>query len=189
MAMAPLTQTPRASAATPPRIRTRRISSVAYADELIASELKIARAFFFERRSPISSSLARGRPRSSAFARDQARPAAVGGTNAASFAVSCPGPVQRKRAEWGRSTRTRRSPGFRPCRDRRPPIMGRRAPGTPRGGSPASQPDPEPIDQADRQAGRPHLRLDGRDVVGHTVPAGLAGVGLELEPAGPRVAV
>ena len=60
--MAMLTWSPKASAATPPRIRTRRISSVAYADELIASELKIASAFFFDSRSPISSSDASGRP-------------------------------------------------------------------------------------------------------------------------------
>ena len=45
------------------RCRTRRISSVAYADELMASELKMARAFFFDRRSPISSSFASGRPK------------------------------------------------------------------------------------------------------------------------------
>ena len=51
------------NAAVPPRIRTRRISSVAYADEEIASELKIASAFFLLSRSSISASLARGRPK------------------------------------------------------------------------------------------------------------------------------
>ena len=42
-------------APAPATRRTRRISSVAYADELIGSELKIARAFFLDRRSLISS--------------------------------------------------------------------------------------------------------------------------------------
>jgi hypothetical protein len=45
----------RISALAPANTRTRRISSVAYADELMASELKIASAFFFARRSPMSS--------------------------------------------------------------------------------------------------------------------------------------
>ena len=47
----------RISALAPAKTRTRRISSVAYADELMASELKIASAFFFARRSPMSSAL------------------------------------------------------------------------------------------------------------------------------------
>ena len=51
----------------------------------------------------------------------------VVGADAASLAVSWPGPVQRKRAEWGRSTRTRRSPGLRPWSGRRPPIIGSQA--------------------------------------------------------------
>jgi hypothetical protein len=43
------------SALAPATTSTRRISSVAYADELMASELKMASAFFFVRRSSISS--------------------------------------------------------------------------------------------------------------------------------------
>ena len=49
----------------PPRSRARRISSVAYALEEIASELKIASAFFLESRSPSSSAEASGRPKRS----------------------------------------------------------------------------------------------------------------------------
>ena len=71
--------------------------------------------------------LARERPAEEQRLRRASRPdpPRVGGTNAASFAVSWPGPVQRNSAEWGRSTRTRRSPGLRPWRERRPPIMER----------------------------------------------------------------
>ena len=72
------------------------ISSVAYADDEIASELKIARAFFLDSRSPISSSLARGRPRSTPLSRARAIPSPVVGALAAAFAVSWPGPVYRK---------------------------------------------------------------------------------------------
>ena len=70
------------------------ISSVAYADDEIASELKIASAFFLDRRSPISSSFASGRPRRTPLRRapGHAR-AAVVGALAAAFAVSWPGPV------------------------------------------------------------------------------------------------
>ena len=59
----------------------------------MASELKIARAFFLARRSPISSSLARGRPRSACLSRALKRPMLVVGALAAALAVSWPGPV------------------------------------------------------------------------------------------------
>ena len=87
---------PHASAAAPPRIRTRRISSVAYAEDEIASDEKIARAFFLASRSPSSSSLASGRPKKNARMFAMARPVAVVGALAASLAVSWPLPVYRK---------------------------------------------------------------------------------------------
>ena len=73
--------------------RTRRISSVAYADELMASELKIASAFVFDRRSPTSSSFASRRPNTSWRSRATARPVGVRGIDAASRATSAPGPA------------------------------------------------------------------------------------------------
>ena len=85
-----------ASAATPPSTRTRMISSVAYADDEIASELKIASALVFESRSPSSSSLASGRPSATDLTRATSRPAPVAGVLAFSFARSWPGPVYRK---------------------------------------------------------------------------------------------
>ena len=85
--------TDQTTAAPPARTRIRRISSEAYADELIASELKTASAFGLESRSPISSSLARGRPMATAFTLAQARPTGVFGALAARLAVSWPGPV------------------------------------------------------------------------------------------------
>ena len=54
-----------------------------------------------------------------------ARAPGVVGMLAASLAVSVPSPEYRKYGACGRSTRTRRSPGLRPCRGRRPPITGR----------------------------------------------------------------
>jgi hypothetical protein len=86
----------RISAAAPASTRTRRISSVAYADELMASELKIASAFVFDSRSPISAALDSGRPNSTARARANARPIFVRGTDAASLAMSVPSGVYRK---------------------------------------------------------------------------------------------
>ena len=83
----------RKSALAPARTRTRRISSVAYADELMASELKMASAFGFESRSPISSSLERGRPKTMARSRATSRPVRVSGRLAAGLATSWPGPV------------------------------------------------------------------------------------------------
>jgi hypothetical protein len=83
-----LISSPYASAAMPPRIRTHRISSVAYADELMASELKIASAFFFDRRSPSSSSLASGRPTKNPRMPAHSRPVGVVGALAATLAVS-----------------------------------------------------------------------------------------------------
>src|SRR5215218_10576403 len=81
---------------TPASRNARRISSVAYAEDEIASELKIASAFFFDSRSPISSSLASGFPIRTAFARPTTLPIAVVGALAAAFAVSWLGPVYRK---------------------------------------------------------------------------------------------
>ena len=70
------------------------ISCVAYADELIASELKIARAFFFESRSPASSSLASGRPIATSRTRAHARPRPVLGWLAAGLRDELvPGPA------------------------------------------------------------------------------------------------
>src|SRR3954449_10167294 len=112
----------RNSALAPPSRRTRMISSVAYADELIASELKIARALVFDSRSPISSSVDSGRPKTTARARLRNRPVGVSATFAAGLATSVPGPMYRKYGAWGRSIRTRRSAGLRPRRGRRPPI-------------------------------------------------------------------
>ena len=78
------------SAAAPASTRTRRISSVAYAEELIASELKIARALTLDRRSPISSWMDSGRPNRIARTFASARPAGVRGSEAASRATSWP---------------------------------------------------------------------------------------------------
>src|SRR5687768_1999025 len=100
----------RAAVPTPSRMNARMISSVAYADEEIASELKIARADFFERRSPISSSEASGRPSATALADAMIRPTFVFGALAAGLATSWFGPVYRKYGECGRSTRRRLSP-------------------------------------------------------------------------------
>ncbi len=60
MAMAMGSERP--SAADPARIRTSRISSVAYATEDRASEAKTARALTLESRSWISSAVGRGGP-------------------------------------------------------------------------------------------------------------------------------
>jgi hypothetical protein len=91
--MAMLISIPKARAAAPPRMRTRRISSVAYADELIASELKMASAFVLLSRSPSSASLASGRPKKKPLTAANARPVGLVGALAASLAVSWPGPV------------------------------------------------------------------------------------------------
>ena len=113
------------SAVAPAAARTRMISCVAYADELIASELKIASAFFFESRSPASSSLASGRPIATPRTRAHAPP---DGRSWAGwpprFATSGARSARSGRtAEWGRSTRTRRSAGLRPLSGRLPPII------------------------------------------------------------------
>jgi len=86
--MAMATSSDQATAAPPARTRIRRISSDAYADELMASELKTASAFVFDRRSSISSSLARGRPIATALTCAQTRPIVVLGSVAAGLAVS-----------------------------------------------------------------------------------------------------
>ena len=85
-----------ASAATPATSNARRISSVAYALELMASELNMASALVLDKRSPISSSLARGRPMSTRRTRSMARPSGVVGALAAGLAVRTPLPVYRK---------------------------------------------------------------------------------------------
>ena len=82
-----------AASAAPPRMKARMISSVAYADELIASELKMARALGFDRRSPISSSWWSGRPRTTARTFATRRAPGVVGMLAASLAVSWPLPL------------------------------------------------------------------------------------------------
>ncbi len=85
-----------AAPATPARMNARMISSVAYADDEIASELKIASAFVLDRRWPISSSFARGRPSRAPLTRKRKAPRVVVGALAAALAVSWPGPVYRK---------------------------------------------------------------------------------------------
>src|SRR5262245_47078139 len=127
----------------------------------MASELKIARAFLFESRSPISSSDARGLPRTKAFRAAQALPAGVVGREADSRAVIPPWPLQRKYAAWGRSTTTRRSPSLRPWSGRRPPITARPSPAALRG----SQPERQTHGELRRQLALGHRRLDGGDVV------------------------
>ena len=62
----------------------------------MASELKIARAFFFERRCPISSSEASGRPRKKRRTAAKTAPAPVVGVLADALAVMTPLPLQRK---------------------------------------------------------------------------------------------
>ncbi len=84
------------SPAAPAVMRTRTISSDAYVDELIASDEKTARALVLGSRSVMSASFASGFPIMTALAFAQARPTRVSGTDAAGFAVSVPGPVQRK---------------------------------------------------------------------------------------------
>ena len=59
----------------------------------MASELKMASAFFFDRRSPISSSVASGRPMRTRLTSTIARPSRVLGAMAAGLATSVPGPV------------------------------------------------------------------------------------------------
>ena len=72
------------------------ISSVAYALEEMASELKMASALGLDRRSPISSSWWSGRPSRTPRIRARARAPGVVGTLAASLAVRVPSPVYRK---------------------------------------------------------------------------------------------
>jgi len=68
----------------------------------------MASAFFFERRSLASSSLASGRPMRTAFVRAQVRCPGLRPTCALSRATSTPGAEYRKSWLCGRSTRTRR---------------------------------------------------------------------------------
>ena len=81
------------NALAPASTRTRRISSVAYADELMASELKIASAIFLDSRSLMSSWIDSGLPKRAWRTRWMARPVAVRGRDAASRATSMPGPA------------------------------------------------------------------------------------------------
>jgi hypothetical protein len=69
---------------------------VAYAEELIASELKMASAFFFERRSVSSASDASGWPMRTRLIVAHVRSRAVSGALAAGRAVSWPAPLYRK---------------------------------------------------------------------------------------------
>ena len=62
----------------------------------MASELKMASAFFLDRRSSPSSSVASGRPMRIDLARAQPRPVAVVGVLAEALAVSTPRPVYLK---------------------------------------------------------------------------------------------
>ena len=100
----------RNSAAGAGETSTRRISSVAYADELIASELKMASAFFLFSRSPISSWIDR-RPAEhhvadALEARDRWR---CGGRTRTRARRACPGPSSgstgRAAARRGRADR------------------------------------------------------------------------------------
>ena len=87
------TSTESRNAAAPPITSTRRISSVAYAEDEIASELKIGSARRFESRCSDSSSFASGRPTSHALARRSRRPNGVRPADAAGFATSWLGPA------------------------------------------------------------------------------------------------
>ena len=59
----------------------------------MASELKMASALVLDRRSPISSSVDRGRPKTTARTRPKNRPVGVRGTLAAGLATSWFGPM------------------------------------------------------------------------------------------------
>ena len=91
----------------------------------MASELKIASAFFFDRRSPISSSVESGRPKTIAADAGE-EPAGRGQRDVGRrlgdqlARARCSGST----GACGRSTRTRRSAGLRPLRGRLPPING-----------------------------------------------------------------
>ena len=82
-----------AAITAPAMMNARRISSVAYAEDEIASELKMASALTLERRSPASSSDASGRPRRMPRILCIILAPGVVGMLAASLAVSWPGPV------------------------------------------------------------------------------------------------
>ena len=59
----------------------------------MASELKMASAFVLDRRSPISSSVDRGRPNDDHPTRPKNRPIGVRGTLAAGLAIRCLRPM------------------------------------------------------------------------------------------------
>ena len=82
-----------AAIAAPARTKARRISSVAYAEDEIASELKMASALTFDSRSPASSSEASGRPSTTPRILCASFAPGVVGMLAASLAVSWPAPV------------------------------------------------------------------------------------------------
>ena len=132
-----------AARAAPPRMNARMISSVAYADERdrVRAEdrqgLRLRQAF-----AELSASWWSGRPSRIARIRAMSRAPGVVGMLAASLAVSWPLPVYRKNGAWGRSTRSRLSPGLRPCSGRRPPITtaSRHAPIASRAASRAGRP-------------------------------------------------
>ena len=68
--------------------RSVRVEAATSLQGLIASELKIASAFFLSRRSSISASLDNGRPNTTERTRASARPVLVRGAEAASRATS-----------------------------------------------------------------------------------------------------
>src|SRR3954464_1005256 len=149
----------------------------------MASELKMASAFFLDSRSPISSSFASGRPMRTPLSRTLARPTEVVGALAAAFAVSWFGPEYRKYAVCGRSTRIRLSPGFRPEMGRRPPIIGSQAVRQPRPPITAPHPVAQPRHESLREREGGHRRLHRRDVERGPPPGRGAGVGVEQHPA------
>src|ERR1035437_5215189 len=104
--MAAATQIDQVIQASPARTRTRRISSVAYAEDEMASELKIGRASCLESRSPISEALVSGLPKMNARTRAARRPRAVVGALAAALATITPGPAEREEAGGGRLNNT-----------------------------------------------------------------------------------
>ena len=128
----------------------------------------MASAFFFDRRSPSSSSSdASGRPerrspRTCAIRRAPGRRRDAGGLLGRELALArCSGSTARAGARRGR----RLSPGLRPWSGRRPPITG--------DGSScahAHAPNARRVGQPARQAGGAHGGLDRRDVVGDPVP-------------------
>ena len=137
----------------------------------------MASAFVFDRRSPISSSVDRGRPNTTARTRRRKRPPGVG--------VDVRGGLAWRRAGRPGVAEIRRVGPF----DADAAVTWLAAL---EGSPPAdhqARPDAESVGQAGRQTGCPHHRLDGFDVVGDPAPGRRPGGRVEDQVAGPRVAI